>query len=84
MDKIKFVEELKEFAEGIGAVAKVNLVNPNGSHLDGVKLETLNENLLKTCQVTSAIIIPKLTGVVESEQTWVSPAPSESYEEEEK
>ncbi len=78
MDKIKFVEELKEFAKDIGAVVKVNLINPNGSHLDGVKLETLNENLLKTCQVTSAVIIPKLTEVEESRKTFVS------YEEEEK
>ena len=78
MDKTKFVEELKEFAKDIGAVVKVNLINPNGSHLDGVKLETLNENLLKTCQLTSAVIIPKLE---EKKETSFSP---KSYEEEEK
>jgi hypothetical protein len=74
MDKYRFIDELREFAQNIGADVRVNLVNPKGSPLDGCKLDTLNPNLLRECKLVSAIIIPKLT---EAEKTSVD------FEEEE-
>ena len=67
MDKYKFVEALKRFAHDNGAVVRVNLVNSNGSPMDGAKLESLDENILRNCRIASAIVIP--TSVVAEVET---------------
>ncbi len=65
MDKYKFVEALKRFAQDNGAVVRLNLINSNGSPMDGAKLESLNENLLRDCRIASAVVIP--ISIVEEE-----------------
>jgi hypothetical protein len=59
MDKKEFVEELKDLADRSGALVRLNLVNTKGSPMNNCRLEVMDPRLIESCQLTSALIIPK-------------------------